>query len=167
MRIELPKPSRFGMAIKKIASSRPGAWFLSYTLHHLDRAVMCLSRGRASLTALLAGLPVLTIVTLGAKSGRPRSVVLVGVPRRDSVILIASNWGRSHHPAWYHNLKANPEVTLIYRGTSERYVARQVEGEERRACWHEAAQLYAGYDDYLRRAGGRRIPVFLLTPKHG
>ena len=117
------------------------------------------------MTALLTGLPVLTVTTIGARSGEPRSVMLVGVPDRERVILIASNWGRPHHPAWCHNLRANPETTLTYRGVSERYLARQVYGVERDACWNRAVHLYAGYEDYMRRVGGREIPVFLLTPK--
>jgi deazaflavin-dependent oxidoreductase (nitroreductase family) len=165
MKIELPRPSRFHLAIRRIASSRLGARFFAHTLHHLDRAFIRLSGGRSSLTALLAGLPVLTVTTVGARSGEPRSVLLVGVPDQERIILIASNWGRSHHPAWYHNLKANPETTLTYRGVSGRYLARKVEGAERDSCWNRAIQLYAGYDDYMRRTGGRQIPVFLLTPK--
>lgn len=128
---------------------------------------MRLSGGRGSLTALLAGLPVLTVTTVGARSGEPRSVLLVGVPDRERIILIASNWGRSHHPAWHYNLKANPEITLTYRGAAERYVARQVDGVERDTCWNRAVQLYAGYEDYMRRTGDRQIPIFLLTPKEG
>lgn len=152
---------------RRIASSRLGARFFSHTLHHLDRAFMRLSGGRSSLTVLLAGLPVLTVTTTGARSGESRSVLLVGVPDQERIILIASNWGRPHHPAWYHNLRANPEITLTYSGVAERYVARQVEGVERDTCWNRAIQLYAGYEDYMRRTGGRQIPIFLLTPKAG
>lgn len=165
MEIELPRPSRSDLAIRRIASSRLGARFFSRSLHHLDRVFIRLSGGRSSLTALLTGLPVLTVTTIGARSGEPRSVMLVGVPDRERVILIASNWGRPHHPAWCHNLRANPETTLTYRGVSERYLARQVYGVERDACWNRAVHLYAGYEDYMRRVGGREIPVFLLTPK--
>jgi deazaflavin-dependent oxidoreductase (nitroreductase family) len=79
-------------------------------LHHLDRPVLRLSRGRYSLTRLLAGLPVVTVTTIGAKSGQPRSLPLVALPDGEHVILIASNYGQKHHPAWYYNLRAHPEV---------------------------------------------------------
>ena len=63
--------------------------------------------------ALFTGLPLITLTTTGAKSGRPRSVPLVGVPYGERLILIASNWGQAKHPAWYHKvLKAHPEVKV-------------------------------------------------------
>ncbi len=165
MRIEVPRPSWLHRAVKRVASSRAGSWFLSRTLHHLDRAVARVSGGRGSLTALLAGLPVVTLTIVGARSGRPRYVPLVGIPEGEDVTLIASNWGRLRHPAWYYSLRAHPEVVLSYRGVAERYVAREVTGEEREACLTRAALLYSGYHAYVRRAGGRKVPVFVLSPE--
>ena len=165
MNIQLRRPNWLNRTVKRIASSRPGSWLFSHTLHHLDRAVVRLTRSQTSLTTLLTGLPVLTVTTQGAKTGKPRAVPLIGVPMGTDIILIASNWGRAFHPAWYRNMKTHPAVTLSHRGQTAEYNARETEGELRAACWGRAAEVYPGYDAYKRRAGTRQIPVVLLTPK--
>lgn len=86
------------------------------TLYHFDLPVLRLSRGRYSVTSLLAGLPVVTVTTIGAKSGQPRSLPLVAIPSGEAVILIASNFGQAHHPAWYYNLRAHLAVQLTRDG---------------------------------------------------
>jgi deazaflavin-dependent oxidoreductase (nitroreductase family) len=165
MEIPLPKTNLLYKTVKTIASSRPGSWFFSQTLHHLDRTVVRLTRNRTSLTTLLTGLPVLTVTTEGAKTRKPRAVPLIGLPTDQGVIIIASNWGRAFHPAWYRNIKAHPTVTLSYHGQTAEYTARETEGELRATCWAQATEAYPGYDAYKRRAGTRQIPVILLTPK--
>jgi len=165
MEIKLPRSNLLYKTVNKIASSRPGSWFFSHTLHHLDRIVVRLTRNKTSLTTILTGLPVLTITTLGAKTGKPRAVPLIGVPTEQGVVLVASNWGRAFHPGWYRNLKAHPTVIVSYHGQSAEYTARETEGELRATCWGRAAEAYPGYDAYKRRAATRQIPVILLTPK--
>ena len=147
--------------VRRIIATRPAAWALARTIHHLDRAVMRLSGGRTTAAALFSGLPVVTVTTIGAKSGRPRSVPLVAVPDGDRLILIASNWGQAKHPAWYYNVKAHPDVTVTAGGETRRYVAREVMGEERAACWARAVAVYPGYEGYAARAG-REIPVVVV-----
>jgi deazaflavin-dependent oxidoreductase (nitroreductase family) len=165
MDIQMPRPNLLYKAVKRIASSGPGSWFFSRTLHHVDRIVVRLTRSRTSLTTLLTGLPVFTVTTLGAKTGKARAVPLIGVPMEQGIVFIASNWGRAFHPAWYRNLKAHPTVTLSYRGQTAEYTAQETEGELRAACWRRAVEVYPGYDAYKRRAGTRQIPVVMLTPK--
>jgi deazaflavin-dependent oxidoreductase (nitroreductase family) len=148
-----------------ISKSKLGAWFFARTLHYLDRPVLRLSRGRYSLTSMLAGLPVVMVTTIGAKSGQPRSLPLVAIPDGENVILIASNFGQHHHPAWYYNLRAHPEVQLTYEGKTVFYHARETEGAERERCWQRAVDVYSGYALYKERAGKRKIGVFLLTPQ--
>jgi deazaflavin-dependent oxidoreductase (nitroreductase family) len=148
----------------RISSTRFGAWLFSHTAHRLDRPVTRLSKGRFSLTGMLAGLPVVTLTTIGARSGQPRTIPLVGIPKGDKVVLIASNFGRAHHPAWYHNLRANSQATLAIHGQARSYVAREATGAEREAYWRKAVGLYPGYAAYQRRTRGREIPVMVLTP---
>ena len=151
--------------VKRAASTRTGAWFFSHVAHRLDLSVICLSKGRSSLTSIFAGLPVITLTTIGAKSGQPRTVPLVGIPDGEKVVLFASNFGRAHHPAWYHNLRANPEARLSFHGRAGTYIAHEATGPEREAYWQEAVELYAGYATYKERTKGREIPVMMLTPK--
>jgi deazaflavin-dependent oxidoreductase (nitroreductase family) len=159
------RPNAVQRALHPILRTKASGWFLARTLHHFDRPVLRLSRGRHSLTSLLAGLPGVTVTTIGAKSGQPRSQPLVVLPDGENVILIASNYGQKHHPAWYYNLRAHPEVQLTYEGRTMNYIARETSGEERERCWQRAVDLYSGYARYKERAGQRQIGVFLLTPQ--
>jgi deazaflavin-dependent oxidoreductase (nitroreductase family) len=164
MKIKPYQTNWFFTAMKATLASRPGSWFFSRTLHIFDGIVLKLSGGRQTFTEILGGTPVITLTTIGAKSGIPRSALLVGLPDGDQIILIASNFGRSHHPAWYLNLRANPDVIVTYKGQIESYRAREAEGEERDQSWKMAVECYPGYELYRKRAGTRRIPVILLTP---
>jgi deazaflavin-dependent oxidoreductase (nitroreductase family) len=100
----------------------------------------------------------------GARSGTRRTTPLIYFTDRDRVILIASNYGSSRHPAWYHNVKANPEVTLSARGFEGRFIGAEVSGAERDRLWALATGWLAGYDQYQKSAGQRQIPMLAFTP---
>ena len=159
------RPNVFQRGLHPLLRTKLSGWFLARILHQLDQSVLRLSHGRYSLTSLFAGLPVVTLTTIGAKSGQPRHLPLVGISDDENVILIASNFGQRHHPAWYYNLHAHPQVQLTYAGQTVTYVARETIGEERERCWQRAVDLYSGYARYQERAGQRQIGVFLLTPQ--
>lgn len=131
-------------------------------LFALDHLIYRVSGGRA--VFLNAFLPTLMLTTTGAKSGQPRTVPLVYVRDGRRIVLIASNFGSAGHPAWYHNLRANPACTVSVGGREQRCVARQAEGAEREELWRRAVALYAGYRTYQARAAGRQIPVIVLEP---
>ncbi len=156
----MANPVRGG--VRRVIATRPAAWLLARTIHHIDRAVLRLSGGQTTAAALFSGLPILAVTTTGARSGRRRTVPLVAVPDGERLILVASNWGQSSHPAWYYNMKANPEVTVGDGPAARHYVAREVMGEERAACWTKAVAVYPGYEAYARRAG-REIAVVVLA----
>jgi deazaflavin-dependent oxidoreductase (nitroreductase family) len=144
----------------KLGSSRAGSWFYVHVAPHIDRPLMRLSRGRLS-TAI--GMPTLILTTIGAKSGQARSTPLVYLPDGGRVVLIASRGGDTRHPGWYHNLRANPQATLLIGGHSAAYRAHEAGGAEREDLWRRAVALYPGYAAYQRRSGGRQIPVLVLT----
>jgi deazaflavin-dependent oxidoreductase (nitroreductase family) len=154
-------PNLIQRGVRRLIATRPAARALARTIHHIDGAVMRASSGRATAGALLTGLPLITLTTTGAKSGQPRSVPLVGIPDGERLILIASNWGQARHPAWYHNIKANPAVTVTRGGESRPYVAKELTGAAREAAWARAVALYRGYRGYAERAG-REIPVVVV-----
>ena len=106
----------------------------------------------------------ITLTTTGAKSGKKRSVPLIGIPDGDKIILIASNWGQSSHPSWYYNLRANSRVEVTSGRTKGDFIAREARGEEYDTYWKTAVTVYGGYDVYKRRNGGLKIPVIVLTP---
>jgi len=147
-----------------VAASRTGSLVLARVLPRVDRALLSLSGGRASVPQLVAGIPVVELTTTGARTGRERTTPVLALRDGERRVLVASNWGRERHPAWYHNLRANPEVELTADGRTERYVAREATGDGREAYWEWAATVYPGFEAYRRRSGDRTIPVVVLEP---
>jgi deazaflavin-dependent oxidoreductase (nitroreductase family) len=150
--------------VQRIAYSRPGVWFFSRTLHYIDLPLLRLTRGRVSIPSILAGLPVITLTTTGAKTGAARTMPVIGIPDGDRFVVIASSWGRRRHPAWRHNLRAHPQATVSLGGRTGVYGARELDGEERDMFWRRAVTLYPGFLAYERTASNRRISVFVLEP---
>ena len=164
---DVGEPNILQKAVQWLAATTPVAALLVPLAHRADRLVLRLSGGRTTAVGLLAGLPLITLTTVGAKSGQLRSVPLVGIPDGERLILVASNFGQEHHPAWYHNLRKNPYASVAIRGRPRSYRAEEVSGAEYDRCWARAVTLYAGYAAYKTRTGGRQIPILVLTPADG
>ncbi len=150
--------------VRWVAAKRWPSAILAQLMHRMDPPLLRLSKGRYSVLRLLAGLPLITVNTIGAKSGQPRPVPLVGIPHNGALIVIASNFGRTHYPAWYYNLRANPQVDVIIQDQTIRCQARETEGEEYEQLWQIIVKMYIGYANYKTRAAHREIPVLLLEP---
>jgi deazaflavin-dependent oxidoreductase (nitroreductase family) len=150
--------------IHRLASRPKLTSFLSNFIHYLDKPFLRLTKGEYSFSGFLAGWPVVELTTIGAKSGLIRRTALVGIPDGENIILIASNFGKSKHPAWYHNLVANPQAKLTFNGQTRTYTARLADSEERKCYWRLAEQVYLGFPLYKERAGDRRIPILVLSP---
>jgi deazaflavin-dependent oxidoreductase (nitroreductase family) len=147
--------------LERFAKTRVGGMYFVHVGQRVDPPLLRLTRGRVS-TAI--GSPVLLLIHKGAKSGVVRETPLLYLADGDDVVLVASKAGAAKHPAWYHNLRANPECEVFAAGRSGRYVAREAEGAERARLWDLVNDLYAGYETYQGRAGARRIPVMVLSP---
>ena len=108
-----------------------------------------------------AGTPMLLLTTTGAKSGKQTVSPMVCTVDGDRLIVYASAAGRPHNPAWYHNLVADPAVTVEY-GT-ERFPARAtvVTGAERDRLWDAQVARAPGFGAY-QRGTTRVIPVVAL-----
>jgi F420H(2)-dependent quinone reductase len=105
--------------------------------------------------------PMLLLDHVGARSGVHRTAALLYVPDGDNVAIIASKGGYPQHPAWYHNLRANPE-TSAQIGTERRPVrAREATAEERERVWKRAVELWPQYAAYQARTE-RQIPIVVL-----
>ena len=115
--------------LRTLAGTRPMAWLLARTMHHLDGPVMRRSDGRSSVTSLITGLPMVQLTTTGARSGLPRTLPIIGVPDGDRLVLVASNYGQARNPAWYHNLTAHPDCSVAFRGRVTQMTAYEAEGE--------------------------------------
>jgi deazaflavin-dependent oxidoreductase (nitroreductase family) len=160
----IPEANRLQRLVWKVSSSRPGAWLFAKSLHHIDRLVLRLSRERVTVPGVLAGLPVLTLASTGARSGQRREVPLVGVPTGEQIAVIGTRFGQPRTPGWYFNLRAEPRAEVGYRGRTVPVVAREAEGDEREAVWARGCQIYAGYQAYARRLDHRQIHVMVLEP---
>lgn len=132
---------------------------LSTAVH---RAVFRASRGRVLGTVV--GLPVAELETTGRRSGLRRSTMLaVPILAEERIVLVASFGGDDRHPAWYHNLRADPRVRITIAGRSRHMVARTADDAEHAALWPRIVARYHGYAAYQARTS-RPIPVVILEP---
>jgi F420H(2)-dependent quinone reductase len=109
------------------------------------------------------GGPILLLNTTGRKSGQRRTTPLMYASDGDDFILIASNGGAPNHPAWYLNLKANPEATVEVGDREVRVRAEEAHQEEKARLWQKMVEVYSGYDGYQRKTE-REIPLLVLHP---
>lgn len=149
---------------QKFLAWQPITWFMVHYLHHADAFLLRLSGGKVTF-AELSGLPIIELTTIGAKSGQSRTLPITGLPDGEKYALIGSNFGQAHNPAWYYNLKANPECIVKKEGLERTYIAREADDKENEHYYEIAISLYIGYAAYKQRAGDRKIPVMILEPK--
>ena len=108
--------------------------------------------------------PVLLLDHVGAKSATKRTSPLVYGRDGENFVLVASKGGYPKHPAWFHNLRANPDTTVQVGSRTLKVHARVAEGEERTRLWSLMLGVYAGYDAYRKRTE-REIPLVVLEPR--
>ena len=144
------------------ARQRPVTWFLVNIGNKIDPYLMRATGGRVKTTV---NAPTVLLTHTGAKSGKKRITPLAYFTDGDDVILIASRGGHRDHPAWYHNVVANPEVELWTRGGGGRYRAKEAKGKGRERLWALATAFYPGFARYQERASDRRIPVIVCSPE--
>ncbi len=116
----------------------------------------------------LPGWPQARIVLVdhtGAKSAVKRTSPLMYREDGDAIAVVASKAGQPTHPAWFHNLKANPDTTIQIGSVVREVRARVASDEERDRLWAKFVALYPGYDFYKRNAKGRKIPIVILDPR--
>jgi len=109
-----------------------------------------------------AGRQILILTTTGAQSSATREAPLVYSRDGDDIVIIASMGGAPSHPAWYHNIVANPRVTIEVDGARIEAIARIAEEDERRRLYDKHAELHPSFTEYEAKTGGRVIPVVVL-----
>ncbi len=102
---------------------------------------------------------------VGAKSGTRRTSPLLYFRDGEDVVIVASKGGFPKHPAWYHNLMANPDTEVQIASRKLPVHARVATAEERERLWPKAIESYHGYSDYQLRSKGREIPLVILEPR--
>jgi deazaflavin-dependent oxidoreductase (nitroreductase family) len=111
----------------------------------------------------LAGTPLMLVHHVGARSGIERIVPLAYLPRPDGqFVIIASDGGSPRHPAWYHNLKANPEITVEVGAETFGVVAKELDTAARSVLWPAIVEQAPAAGEF-QKLTTRTIPVFILT----
>ncbi len=135
-------------------------------MNAVHRVVLKATGGRAGWT--VASMPALELTTVGRRSGRPRTVMLTSpVQVGDALVVVASRGGDDNAPAWFLNLRDNPDVRVSLRGgPAEPRRARIASADERATLWPQVVERYSGYGDYQTRTE-REIPLVFLEPLPG
>ncbi|MCH9816989.1 MAG: nitroreductase family deazaflavin-dependent oxidoreductase [Actinomycetia bacterium] len=140
-------------------------WFqiTAAKLAPIDAKILKRTKGRFGLMGNY-GLPQCLVQTIGRKSGQPRTVTLLYGTRGDEILLVGSNFGQKHHPAWALNLEADPAAEITRGDETAPYLARMVtDSKEREEIWQIMYAIWPAYHAYRGKAG-REIKMFSLTP---
>ncbi len=113
----------------------------------------------------IPGVPPMCLIDhVGAKSGKKRTTPLLYIEDGKDVVIVASKGGYEKSPAWFYNLKANPDTT-VQIGREIRAVHAHVASEaERKRLWPKAVEVYPSYQQYQDRTN-RKIPLVILEPR--
>jgi len=153
-------PSTFVRGYAALATRRPARFISRHINWKLDPLLLRVTNGRFATTLVL---PTALLETKGAKSGATRRHAVIYLYDGDRVTIAASNAGATTHPAWYHNLKAHPDV--VFAGISMRATVIDDEAENKK-LWVLADRVFPAYAHYRRAAAvaHRTIPLVQLTP---
>ena len=160
MRVGLDSP--LGKAVVKMAGSKTFMRVGPKVVPHVDRFLHKVSGGRIVMSAGM--LPSLVLTTTGAKTGQRRTTPLATKPEGDGWVVVGSNFGRDHHPAWTANLIANPDAEVSFQGKTTAVRAHLLTAEEKAELWPRLVKFWPNYDVYTSRSG-RDLRVFRLDPK--
>ena len=108
------------------------------------------------------GVTTLLLTTIGRKTEKRRQLPLIYEKAGEGFVIVASKGGHSHHPAWYLNLVANPNVELQVGAERFSATARTSTGAERKRLWEMMVKVFPNYSDYATAATEREIPVVVL-----
>jgi deazaflavin-dependent oxidoreductase (nitroreductase family) len=122
------------------------------------------SGGTKGLT--LQGSPCVVMTMRGRRTGKVRKAAVMRIEHEGTYAAVASKGGVDHHPGWYLNLLADPDVTLQDGPDVHSVRAREVEGDEKAIWWARAIEVWPAYDDYQQKTD-RAIPVVVLEPRPG
>jgi deazaflavin-dependent oxidoreductase (nitroreductase family) len=156
------RKTRLEKLLQAFAQTRFGGKLFIGVFPAIDRRLLPLTRGKLS-TGL--GQPIVLLHARGARSGVERTTPLLATKDGELIVLIASKAGATAHPAWFHNVRANPDVDVTFDGRRRPMRARVAAGKERERLWAMACDNYSGYARYQERAGDRVIPVIAVEPR--
>jgi deazaflavin-dependent oxidoreductase (nitroreductase family) len=101
---------------------------------------------------------------VGAKSGKHRTIPLLYIDGGDDLVIVASKGGSHKHPAWFHNLMANPDTRVQVGSEKRDVVARKAGRREKKRLWPQVVEVWPDYENYQERTE-REIPLVILSPR--
>lgn len=156
------RPGTLNRVLQRIGPTRP---FIAVYRRLGPRIDPWLNRRTGGGINRLYGFPALVLVSTGAKSGQPRLSPLLYARDGDDFLVVGTNFGTEHHPAWTVNLMRHPEARLEIAGETVPVTAERLDDADFERFWPRFAAVYGGYDSYLERLGDRRRPrMFRLRP---
>jgi deazaflavin-dependent oxidoreductase (nitroreductase family) len=164
-RLKYVDPNRpcgwFSRAYAALANTRLGRFLSVHVVWKLDPYLM---RGTGGHIGMGLVMPTALLETRGAKSGAVRRNVVIYFHDADRVTIVASKLGYAKHPAWFHNLRAHPDVTFAGIPMRATVVG---DDAERQRLWALADRVFAPYAAYRREAAkaNRTIPIVQLTAR--
>jgi deazaflavin-dependent oxidoreductase (nitroreductase family) len=151
--------------VNRFSATRAGSWTVKHVAAKVDPKIFKATNGRFTMTARPT-LPMLTLTTTGRRSGQPRTVQLAYHRDGDDLLVVASAMGQDHHPAWRHNLEADPHAEVLMRGESFPVTATLLDDDEKARVWPAVKRTIPQMDTYETRTD-RRIGVFRLVREPG
>src|SRR5665213_2050906 len=131
------------------------------TMNAVHRSLLKVTGGRVGWNA--SRMPVLELTTIGRKSKQPRSVMLTSPYQEgNTIVIVASRGGDDQHPAWFLNLRDNPDVEVAMKGGSKKPMkAKVADSDERARLWPKVIADHKNYAGYQTKTT-REIPLVLL-----
>jgi len=151
----------YARLVNRLSATRVGSWLVKHLAARLDPVLFKASNGRFTSTGVPT-LPMLTLTTLGRKSGKRRDTQLAFHREGDDLLVVASAMGQERHPDWRYNLEANPEAEVQLRGARYRVRTRLLDDAEKARVWPGIVETIPQMRVYERRTP-RNIGVFRLT----
>ena len=151
--------SRF---VNWVSATPAGSWLVKHFVSKIDPVIFKATNGRFTSTGIPT-LPMLTLTSVGRKSGKPRDTQLVYLEDGDDMLVVASAMGQAKHPDWRYNIEANPNVEIQLRGKVIPATAAPLTDEEKKRIWPAVKNAIPQMKTYEKRTT-RNIRVFRLSP---
>jgi deazaflavin-dependent oxidoreductase (nitroreductase family) len=151
--------------LARTAGTRTGVKFYRWALPRADALVLRVTGGRR--TFANHAVPTLVLTTAGRVSGLPRSSPLCYLRDGADLVVVGTNWGQAHHPAWTANLLAEPRARVMVDGQVIPVVGRLVAEPEWELLYRRFEGMAVNYSSYRAWAGGRVPRLFRLSPAAG
>lgn len=138
-----------------------GVWLVKTFAARVDPFIYKLTGGRYTSSGPLT-IPQLTLTTVGRKSGKARTVQLGYTADGDDVLIVASNFGGTNHPAWSYNLDANPSARIRLGADDKNVTATRLTDSEKAILWPKIAETIPQMKTYVTKTD-RNIKVYRLS----